>query len=103
MLGRFEEGLNEGRQKTRQIQEVGFRDCLDNGGWLGGGGGAGSGGEMEAKIINGFLNPVPFTTSMPFTGISRTLSHSVLPSSRKVGMFVLISEMRRRRPRERFA
>lgn len=70
MLGRFEEGLNEGRQKTRQIQEVGFRDCLDNGGWLGGGGGAGSGGEMEAKIINGFLNPVPFTTSMPFTGIS---------------------------------
>lgn len=66
-----------------------------------GSGQQGVGGEMEAKIINRFLNPVPFTTSPPFTGISYTLSHSVLPSSCKVGMFVFTSQMRKLRLRER--
>lgn len=54
-----------------------------------GSGRQGVGGEMEAKIINRFLNPVPLTTSLPFTSISHTLSHSVLPSSSKVGMSLL--------------
>lgn len=56
----------------------------------------------DGSKYNGFLNSLPFTTSMPFISISHMLSHSVLPSSRKVGMSVLISETRRLRLRERF-
>ena len=42
-----EEGLNEGRQKTRQSQEAEFRDYLDNGGCC-------SRRKVEAKIIADF-------------------------------------------------